>query len=291
VFYLSKIVWAFLQPSSLIAIVLLAGLFLAIRGKRAGLPVLCLGVALYLICGFSSLGNWLLIPLEKRAEIGASAPIEGAAGIIVLGGAVSEVRDSGDKRVVLNDSADRMIEAVRLARQYPDLPVIFSGGRSDLFASGSETPEAELARRFFEEFTIAPPRLRLESRSRNTFENAVFTAELMQPQSDQRWVLVTSAFHMPRARALFEAQGFRIIPRPGDFRTSGPESLWEIFGKPSEGLRRVDVAAKEWVGLWMSWLRGDISWPNWREESFPIRSARQAETASPSLPLLPTQFP
>jgi uncharacterized SAM-binding protein YcdF (DUF218 family) len=175
--------------------------------------------------------------------------------------------------VILNDAADRMIEAARLALQYPDLQVIFSGGSGEFFPNGSREPEAELARRFFEGFKIASPRLRLEDRSRNTLENAVFTAELVKPQRDQRWVLVTSASHMPRAKALFEAQGFHIIPRPGDFRTSGAQDRWQIFGKASEGLRRLDVAAKEWVGLWISWLRGDIAWPRDRDDSSPVSSS------------------
>ena len=272
-FYLSKIVWAFLQPSSLIAVVLAAGFILAVRRKRSALPVLFCGIALYLIAGFSPLANWLLIPLESRAEIGSADPIDGVAGIIVLGGAANGARESGDRRVILNDAADRMIEALRLALQHPDVQVIFSGGSGEFFPIGSREPEAELARRFFEGFKIAPPRLRLEDRSRNTLENAVFTAELVKPQRDQRWVLVTSASHMPRAKALFEAQGFHIIPRPGDFRTFGPQDRWQVFGRPSDGLRRLDVAAKEWVGLWISWLRGDIAWPQERGDSSPVSSA------------------
>jgi uncharacterized SAM-binding protein YcdF (DUF218 family) len=275
-FYLSKIVWAFLQPSTLIAIMLVAGFLLTARGKRAGLPVLFCGIALYLIAGFSPLANWLLIPLENRAEIGMAEPVDGAAGIIVLGGATSGARETGDRRVILNDAADRMIEAVRLAQQHPNLPIIFSGGNGDFFANSGQEPEAELARRFFESFKITPPRLRLEDRSRNTLENAVFTAELVQPQRDQRWVLVTSAFHIPRARALFEAQGFRIIPRPGDFRASGPQDYWQIFAKPSDGLRRLDIASKEWVGLWISWLRGDIVWQHGRDDSSSIKSVSSA---------------
>jgi len=272
-FYLSKIVWAFLQPSSLIAVVLAVGFILAVRRNRSALPVLFCGIALYLIAGFSPLANWLLIPLESRAEIGSAEPIDGVAGIIVLGGAMNGARESGDRRVILNDAADRMLEAVRLALQHSDVRVIFSGGSGEFFPIGRREPEAELARRFFEGFKIAPPRLRLEDRSRNTLENAVFTAELVKPQRDQRWVLVTSASHMPRAKALFEAQGFHIIPRPGDFRTLGPQDRWQVFGRPSDGLRRLDVAAKEWVGLWISWLRGDIAWPKERDDSSPVSSA------------------
>ncbi len=259
-FYVSKIVWAIFQPSSLIALVLCLGALLAVRGRRSGLRLLLAGAALYVIAGFSPLANWLCVPLEHTVAIGTPAEIEGAAGIIVLGGAMPGVLQTGDRRVLLNDAADRMIEAARLAQDYPALPVIFSGGKAEFFESAAPT-EAELARRFFEGFKITPPRLMLEDRSRNTLENAVLTAKLLQPKPDQHWVLVTSASHMLRAKALFEAQGFRIVARPGDFRTSGPGDRWQIFAKPSDGLRRLDLAAKEWAGLWVSWLRGDISWP------------------------------
>jgi uncharacterized SAM-binding protein YcdF (DUF218 family) len=260
-FYLSKIVWAFLQPSSFIALLLFAGLLLAARGKRYGLRLVFCASALYLIAGLSPFANWLLIPLEQRAQAGSSDQIDGAAGIIVLGGAVAGRLPSGDGHTLLNEAAERMIEAVQLAQQYPNLPVIFSGGNGELFSGGKQETEAELARSFFERFRITPPRLKLEDRARNTLENAVFTAKLLQPQPVQRWVLVTSAFHMPRAKALFEAQGFHIVPRPGDFRTGGRGDRWQIFGKPSDGLRRLDLASKEWVGIWVSWLRGDIVWP------------------------------
>jgi uncharacterized SAM-binding protein YcdF (DUF218 family) len=260
-FYLSKILWAFLQPSTLIAILLFAGLFLMLLRRRLGPRLIFLGAALYAILGFSPLANWLLIPLEHGYEANAADELAEPAGIIVLGGALSGAADRGERRVILNDSADRMIEAVRLAQKYPAAPVIFSGGKNDLVEIQEHETEAELARRFFEGFDIRPPRLKLEDRSRNTLENAIFTAKLAAPRPDQRWALVTSAFHMPRARALFEAQGFRIYPAPADLRTRGASDRWQVFQKPSDGLRRVDLAAKEWVGLFVSWLRGDIAWP------------------------------
>jgi uncharacterized SAM-binding protein YcdF (DUF218 family) len=260
-FYLSKILWGLFQPSTLIAVLLCAGLLLMTLGRRQGLRLVVSGAALYAILGFSPLANWLLIPLEHAYETTAADELADPAGIIVLGGAVSGAADHGDRRVMLNDSADRMIEAVRLAAKYPAAPVIFSGGKGDLFEFEERETEAELARRFFEGFNIRPPRLKLEDRSRNTLENAVFTARLVEPRPDQRWALVTSAFHLPRARALFEAQGFHIFPAPADFRTRGDRDRWEIFARPSDGLRRVDIAAKEWAGLFVSWLRGDLAWP------------------------------
>jgi uncharacterized SAM-binding protein YcdF (DUF218 family) len=103
--------------------------------------------------------------------------------------------------------------------------------------------------------------LRLEDRARNTLENAIFTAEMLKPKPQDKWILITSAFHMPRAKALFEAQSFQILAWPVDYRTAGAGDRWSFFLPPSDGLRRLDLAAKEWVGLVISWLRGDIAWP------------------------------
>src|SRR5262249_21592166 len=160
----------------------------------------------------------------------------------------------------LNEYGERMIDAVRLAGLYPSLPVVFTGGPAAFFGHNGPESEAELARQFFERFNIVPPRLMLEDRSRNTQENATLTAKLLQPKAGQKWVLVTSAFHMPRAKALFEAQGFEILAWPVDFKTSGFQGSWRLF-RASDGLRRMDFAAKEWVGLGAAWLLGYISWP------------------------------
>jgi uncharacterized SAM-binding protein YcdF (DUF218 family) len=260
-FYLSKILWAAAQPSALIAILLAGGLFVRAAAKRTALRLIGAGAALYVVMGYSPLANWLLIPLEHRYPPSSPEELAGAAGIIVLGGAVNGALDIGDGRPILNESADRMIEAVRLAQRNPQAPVIFTGGSNEVFSIGAKQTEAEYARRFFEGFDIGPPRLKLEDRSRNTLENAVFTAKLLQPRPDQSFALVTSASHMPRARALFEAQGFRILPAPADFRTRGPRDGWRFFASASEGLRRTDIAAREWAGLFVSWLRGDIAWP------------------------------
>jgi uncharacterized SAM-binding protein YcdF (DUF218 family) len=259
-FYLSKILWGLFQPSSLIVLFLAAGVAFAIAGrKRPALRFFVSGAVLYVIFGFSPLAIWLLAPLEIHASAVAAKDLDGASGIIVLGGAIEGSSALGDGAPHLNESADRMIEAVHLAARYPSMPVLFTGGKAELFERQDTETEAELARRFFEAFNLTPPRLMLESQSRNTLENAVLSAKLLHPEPEQKWILVTSAFHMPRAKALFEAQGFAVLARPVDFKTNGIKSWWYFFPKASDGLRRLDLAAKEWGGLGVSWLRGDIS--------------------------------
>jgi uncharacterized SAM-binding protein YcdF (DUF218 family) len=253
-FYLSKSLWFLVQPSSLIAELLGLGLLLLWWSQaRWGKRLIAAGTALYLLAGFSPLGNWLLIPLEDRVPR-ADLTHARIAGIIVLGGALDTIIGVSRGAPSLNEAAERMTEALALARRFPEAPVIFSGGRGEILYS--ETTESTLARAFFAELGLDPKRLRFENKSRNTAENAAFTAGLLHPKAGSPYILVTSAFHMPRALPLFEAQGFTILPWPVDYRTRGQADVWRLFPKASEGLRRVDLAAKEWTGLAVSYLRG-----------------------------------
>jgi len=244
-FYVSKLVWFAVQPSSLIAILLLGGLALAIWRRRWGLRFVALGALLYVIAGFSPLGHWLMMPLEDRfARPELTEPVDG---IIVLGGSVDTFVSKGRGVTALNEAGERLTAGAALARRFPDARLVFSGGSGEIFFEG--TTEAAGAKRLFAGLGIAPERLVLEDRSRNTAENAAFTRDLVQPQPGERWLLVTSAFHMPRAVGCFRAVGFDVIPWPVDYRTSGGEDIWRFFPRASEGLRRVDLAAKEWAGL------------------------------------------
>jgi uncharacterized SAM-binding protein YcdF (DUF218 family) len=259
-FYLSKIVWGLFQPSSLLIVLFAAGAVLAWSGRtRTGMRLFAAGAILYVIMGFSPLAKWVMAPLEIGAKASAARSLDGAAGIIVLGGAVETELLLGGDVPHLNESGDRMVETLRLAARYPALPVFFSGGKGDLFPREDRDTEAALALRFFEAFNLVPPRLRYEDRSRNTFENAVEAAKELQPKPGQKWILVTSAFHMPRAKALFEAQGFEILADPVDFRTNGFDGWWRPFPRASKGLWRLDLVAKEWVGIAMAWASGQLS--------------------------------
>jgi uncharacterized SAM-binding protein YcdF (DUF218 family) len=259
-FYLSKIVWGLFQPSSLLLLLFAAGAVLAWSGRaKAGVRLFAAGAILYLIFGFSPLANWMMAVLEINAETSAAKNLDGAAGIIVLGGAIESATSLGGDAPHLNESGDRMVEALRLAARYPSLPVFFSGGKADLFPREDRDTEAALALRFFKAFNLVPPRVRFEDRSRNTYENSVEAAKELQPKRGQKWILVTSAFHMPRAKALFEARGFDVLARPVDFRTNGFDGWWRPFPRASEGLRRLDLVAKEWAGIAMAWARGQFS--------------------------------
>jgi uncharacterized SAM-binding protein YcdF (DUF218 family) len=258
-FFLSKVGWGFFQPSSLIAGAFALAFIFMISGKHKGaMRALAAGAILYGIFGFSPLANFMLATLETTAKASAATNLDGAAGIIVLGGGIESATSLAGNEPHLNESGDRMTEAVRLAGIYPSIPVFFSGGKAEVFPNPDTETEAALALRFFARFGLRPPRVLYEERSRNTYENAIEAARELHPQPGQKWILVTSAFHMPRAKALFERQGFELLVWPVDFRTNGFTEWWRPFTRASDGLRRLDLVAKEWVGFAVSWARGEL---------------------------------
>ena len=178
-------------------------------------------------------------------------------GIVVLGGALDAVVSGARREVALNEAAERMTEVAGLAQRYPNARIVFSGGSGQLVFQGEN--ESALARRLFGYFGIAPNRVAVEDRSRDTVENARFTKAVADPKPGERWLLVTSAYHMPRSIGTFRRAGFAIEAYPVDWRTRGPSDLWRPFTNLGDGIRRTDTAAREWVGLVAYRLAGHTS--------------------------------
>ena len=149
--------------------------------------------------------------------------------------------------VALNEAAERLTAIAELARRFPDARIAFSGGSGRLIYGGAT--EAELAARLFESFGIAKERIILEGKSRDTEENARFTKELLQPKPGERWLLVTSAHHMPRAVGVFRAAGFPVEAYPVDWQTSGWGDITTQSFSLLGGFVRLDSAAHEWIAL------------------------------------------
>lgn len=248
-FYLSKIGWLLVQPLGLLAICLAAILVAsALRAVRAVRLLAFLGLLLIAIASQTNAGRLLLQPLENRFARPADLPPAGdVAGIIVLGGGFDGHVTLHRGGFELGSAGDRFVEAARLARLLPDIPLVVSGGEVSLI--GRTEGDASIARRFFPEFGIASNRLVLEDRSLNTHGNAVYTKAAISDFPRGKWLLVTSAFHMPRSVGAFREQGIEVIPWPVDYRTSGREGF--AFGRadPLEALLEVTLGLREWTGL------------------------------------------
>ena len=246
-FFLSKTIGVILLPANfLIGIGLIGALLLATRYAALGRRLMVASIALLAICGFSPLGNWLLYPLEARFprwEASRGAP----DGIIVLGGSIDANLSEAHGETVVRSAADRVIAAAELALRYPNARILFTGGSPNLVSHDAR--EADYAGALFESLGVAKARLMMERRSRNTQENAEFSKALVQPKSGERWLLVTSAFHMPRSVGLFRRAGFNVEAYPVDWRVGGRSDLLTFSSVAIEGISRTEQGLREWLGL------------------------------------------
>jgi uncharacterized SAM-binding protein YcdF (DUF218 family) len=231
-------------------------LLLRTRFARAGWRLVIVSLALLAVMGLSPVGNALILPLEQRFPVwdhGRGAP----HGIVVLGGALTPDVSSARDDAALNEAAERVTAAVDLARRYPDASIIYSGGFGQLVHAGRT--EADVALRLFESLGLPQRRVVAEDRSRNTIENALFSKQLARPKPGERWLLITSAYHMPRSIGVFRKAAFPVEAYPVDWRTRGSQDVLRPFASMGEGLRRTDIAMREWVGLAVYWLTGRTS--------------------------------
>jgi uncharacterized SAM-binding protein YcdF (DUF218 family) len=246
-FTLSKTLGLFVLPSNLLIEVGIVGLILlCTRFTRLGSWLVVTSVVLIAVVGLSPLSNVLMIPLEQRFP--PWDPSHGPPdGIVVLGGAISPEISAYRDVVVLNEAAERITVAAELARRYPNVRIIYSGGSNALLSD--RALEAPFAVRELEALGVAHDRITAEEQSRNTIENAVYSRLVAQPKPGERWLLITSAFHMPRAIAAFRAAGFVVEAYPVDWRTRGSRDATRFSESLSEGLARTDTAMHEWAGL------------------------------------------
>lgn len=247
-FIISKLVGFGLRAETWIALLLMLGFWAQYRGHRWRGRV-CLGGGFALLVAISALplGDMMLRPFETAHP--AKPPLTRVDGIVILGGAEQAGLAQRWGLPMVNEAGERFIAAAALAHQYPNARVVFSGGSGALRDLGRKVPlQSGMAQDLLIGLGIAPDRIELEGTSRNTAENARNSFALLQPKETETWVLVTSAFHMPRALRSFHAASWdNITPWPVDFRTrEWPARLnWDL----PRNLRLFNTAIKETVGL------------------------------------------
>jgi uncharacterized SAM-binding protein YcdF (DUF218 family) len=231
-------------PTNLLIVATVLALPLAARPKASFFRGLALtAVALLVGLGILPAGDWLLRPLENRFPPYSENETT-PSGLIVLGGFLSHEETLGGWHTEPNQSAGRLFAVASLARHYPNAIVLVSGGPIDPVTN---TSEADAVAGYLEELAVPQRRILEERGSADTFENARFCAVLVHPRPGERWLLVTSAWHMPRAMGAFRAAGFDVVAAPADWRV-GP-SLWPQGWSASANLAKVDLATKEYIGL------------------------------------------
>ncbi|MCV6611669.1 MAG: YdcF family protein [Amphritea sp.] len=241
-FWLSKAFWVVANPGNLLIFILIIALLMGWRMLTA------LTVSMLTVLVFYPLGHLLLQPLESRFAGPEQMPQE-IAGIIVLGGGEEAELSAYWNSPQFNSSADRIMSILPLIRQYPDAPVIVTGGSGSVLKPdfrGADVVQSWMAAQGLE------GRLIYERDSRNTFENAIYSADVLPEGADiadqKGWLLVTSAFHMPRSVSIYRKQGWQVIPYPTDYY-SKPLSLSEPKTGLGGNLRLLSLGVREWLGL------------------------------------------
>jgi uncharacterized SAM-binding protein YcdF (DUF218 family) len=231
------------------ALLLMAVALLALWRGRTRLAAWSLGLLFTATLALTllPLGDLILEPLEARHP--AQPPLTRVDGIIVLGGAETTGAHRRWGGPQLNEAGERLIEGAMLATRFPGARLVFTGGSATLGRADDTTAPSAMARDMWLAIGIAPDRIVLEQASRNTAENARLTRDLLQPQPGQTWVLVTSAFHMPRAHDTFARAGWDgIVPWPVDHRSGDLEELRGIW-RLDRNLLGLNLALKEYLGM------------------------------------------
>ena len=245
--FLSKLVDLFSQPLCWIALLLLWALVVHRRRPARSRRINGVALALLLLMGWQPLPDLLLRALETQyGEIAPDADLHAYAGVVVLGGATESGRVAqAHSQPLITDAGERMTATVALFQHYPHLRFVYTGGEGMLLGSGPS--EADRARQFFASLGASGPRMQYEALSRNTYDNVVMTAAMPGIDIQKPWLLVTSAWHMPRSMGVFRKAGWNITAYPVDFRTS-ESTPWTSYSL-TDGPQRWQIGLHELLGL------------------------------------------
>lgn len=214
-FFLKKLLSSLLlPPGSFILAFLLISFFERKKRLTYYFSMTC-ALCLYLL-SIEPVKDALFTPLESKFPV--PERIEGDA-LTVLGGG------SYNTGILREDSMKRLLTALTLHKK-TGLPIILSGGAKNL-------PDAEIMKSLLLEFGVDKKDILTEVKSRNTQENALYVKNLSHQRNYKRLILITSAYHMPRAVELFKREGLYVIPYPTDFKRDMKYNLYSLLPKMS----------------------------------------------------------
>ena len=242
-FIASKLFWLVFAPSHFLALLTVAAaILLQTKYDRIGRRLAAAAAVLFVVIGIFPTGIWLARPLEDRITR-PNWPSH-VDGVLVLGGGLGTPILYSRRVPARALSEARLVSAYELARRYPNARIVFSSGSGSISDVFGDAPAAWY---IFRQMGLNPKRLTLEGRSRNTWENIVFSRKIAQPRPGEVWVLATSAIHMPRAMRVAERAHWKMIPWPTDYLTT-PDGFGNVFTIPGN-LEATDNAIHEWIGL------------------------------------------
>ncbi len=252
-FALSKIFWALAQPLNALCLLALVGFAVRFFRPRAGQGIMMAALAGILFFGITPVGPWAVTWLERQYPTPETLPAK-IDGIIVLGGAFESYLTQKTGHIVANGDIERVFCFVAIAKAHPESKLVFSGGSGDIL--NPDARESEDAKAFFKLAGLEGREILYETKSRNTYENAFYTKEMVEPKAGQEWVVVTSAFHMPRTMGIFGALGWPVTPYQCDPKTDGTYGFFNRLPNVTANFTALNIAIKEMIGLIVYYATG-----------------------------------
>jgi uncharacterized SAM-binding protein YcdF (DUF218 family) len=247
-YYLSKLLWNIASPAGLISIAALTALIAQVFNRTALFDRLVKTLLFFIVLlTFIPVGNIMMHTLETRFPTNPVLPKK-LDGIIVLGGALNPGMTQHWNQLETNQYNERLLYFAWLAKEYPKASLIFTGGNASM--DRGKPTEANSLSAFLNLYNIKADRILFEDQSRTTYENALYSSKLiLENKIEGKWLLITSAFHMPRAIGAFCAQAIDAISFPVDHQTNSgrllPGFQFDFLGN----LQILSQAIHEWLGL------------------------------------------
>ena len=245
-FILSKLfTFLFLPPGIFIVLILIGIVLLLINKRKIGIVVLTLTAILIYLLSIEPVKDRILLPLENAFPYPGKAELNCEAIVVLGGGKISHSPEEGGKTAVKPQVAKRLYTAFKVWKEIKK-PLVVSGGK--VFKEDAE-PESSAMKRFLTNLGVPDKEVIEESKSKNTFQNGVFTYEILNRRGVKRICLVTSAYHMPRSYKIFRSVGFSVTPVPADYRIDRASYSWSSYFPKMEYLYDSFSGIHEYVGI------------------------------------------
>ena len=246
-FYVAKIANYLLEPLYILSFFLLILIFLLLFTNQKKITIFFSKflLILFLFFGYIPLSNFLLNKIEDYIKP-SKYPVQQLTGVIVLGGSFDlELESKERNEVLLNSSAERLTKALEIYKKNPRILILFSGASNKIKPIGWS--ESDMAKKFFLEQGVKSENLIFENKSRNTFENIIYSKDIIK-NNKGTWGLITSASHMPRSYFVFKRQELILEPINVDYRTGTSPIFWINFNI-KKGLENWNIILHEIVGI------------------------------------------
>lgn len=248
VYYLGKLTQLLIAPLNVVLVLLVVAILIWRRWPKMSNRLLSLATLWLLVASLPITSFGLFRLLEDQYPMRPIAELPDADAIVVLGGTVVPLQPPRMEAEEITGA--RLQRAIRLYLAEKAPVVVCCGGGGYPGPANERRTEADDMQAMLRDFGVPETAIRAESRSRNTSENARYGAEILEKLAARRVLLVTSAFHMPRAVALFEREGVEVIPAPSDPRATGSPWTLQAFRPGPYALRSTTLAINEIVGYW-----------------------------------------